>query len=92
MTALSHHELDALAAKERLTLLRNWCLGLGLVACVIAITAVGGWSIGNPKRWESGYDALAAAGLLRWFVVPLFGAGILLLVTGSVLAVLAARR
>jgi hypothetical protein len=92
MTAQYHRELEALAAKERMTLLRNWCLGLGLVACLIAITAVGGGSIGNPKRWESGYDALAALGVLRWFVVPLFGVGILLLVGGLVLAVLASRR
>jgi hypothetical protein len=92
MEAQHHHDLDALAAKERMTLLRNWCFGLGLVACLIAITAVGGMSIGNPATWESVYDALAALGVLRSFVVPLFGAGILLMVAGSVLAVLAARR
>ena len=92
MTAQYHRELDALAAKERMTLLRNWCVGLGLVACLIAITAVTDTSIGNPATWESAYHALAALGALRWVVVPLFGAGILLLVAGSVLAVLAARR
>jgi|RhiMetdeSRZDD1v2_1073273.scaffolds.fasta_scaffold370794_2 hypothetical protein len=92
MTAQYHHELDALAAKERMTLLRNWCLGLGLVACLIAITAVVDTTIGNPKTWDSAYHALAASGALRWFVVPLFGAGTLLLVAGLVFAVLAARR
>jgi ABC-type Fe3+ transport system permease subunit len=92
MAAKYHHELDVLAVKERMTLLRNWCLGLGLVACLIAITAIGGMSIGNPATWESAYDAMAALGALRWSVVPLFGAGILLLVVGLVFAVLAARR
>lgn len=75
-----------------MTLLSNWCLGLGLVACLIAITAVADTSIGNPITWHATYHAFAALGVLQWFVVPLFGAGVLLLVAGLVFAVLAARR
>jgi hypothetical protein len=59
---------------------------------LIAITAVADTTIGNPKTWDSAYHALAASGALRWFVIPLFGAGILLLAAGLVLALLAARR
>jgi len=72
----SHRELDALAAKERLTLLRNWCLGIGVVVFLIAITASGPTNIYNPKVWDSAYYAWAALGALTQFSIALFGVGL----------------
>ena len=88
----SHRELDALAAKERLTILRNWCFGVGVVAFLIAITASGPTNIYNPKVWDSAFYAWAALGTLTPFSTALFGMGLCLLVIGVILAVLAARR
>ena len=48
-------ELDALARKERLRLVRDWSFGLGLMACVSALVAIGGGGIGNM----GGAEALA---------------------------------
>jgi hypothetical protein len=92
MTAQYHHELDALAAKERLKLLRNWCLGIGVVAFLIAITASGPTNIYNPKVWDSAYYAWAALGALSQFSIALFGVGTLFVVIGVILAVLATKR
>ena len=88
----SHPELDALAAKERLKLLRNWCLGIGLVALLIAITASGPTNIYNPKAWDSTYYAWAALGALTQFSIALFGVGLCFVVIGVIFAVVAAKR
>ena len=85
-------ELDALARKERLRLVRDWSFGLGLMACVSALVAIGGGGIGNPKTWASAYHALASAGGLRWLAVPLLGLGVALLITAVVSAVLIRKR
>ena len=92
MTARSHLELDALLAKQRLTLLRNWCLGIGVVAFLIAVTAIGPTNIYNPKAWDSAYYVWAALGALTQFSIALFGAGLCFAVIGIFFAVLAAKR
>ena len=85
-------ELDAFARKERLTLIRNWAFGLGLLACVSALVAITGGGIGNPKTWASAYHALATAGAMGWLAVPLLGLGVVFLATAVVAAVLARKR
>jgi hypothetical protein len=93
MRASKHHQqLDRLARVEKLRLLRNWCLGVGLVACLVAIESAGGWSIANPKTWSSAYESFAAAGVLRWVVVPLLGLGGALLLLAVFLSIIVARR
>jgi hypothetical protein len=66
MASKRHEQLNELANLERLRLVRSWCLGLGLVACLIATETIAGWGIGNPKNWASAYEAFAAAAELRW--------------------------
>ena len=87
-----HDELDQLSRRERLGAVRNWCFGLGLTACITAISLFGGATVGNPKTWASTYHALAAAGELRWLILPLFGIGLALLVAATALTVLIGRR
>ncbi len=92
MISPQHNELNQLLRRERLGVARNWCFGLGLVACTIAISLFGDASVGNPKTWTSAYHALAAAGELRWLILPLFGTGLGLLVAAAALTVLIGRR
>ena len=92
MISPQHNELDQLLRRERLGAARNWCFGLGLVACTIAISLFGDASVGNPKTWTSTYHALADAGELRWLILPLFGIGLALLVAAAALTVLIRRR
>ena len=92
MASKPHEQLNELAKLERLRLVRNWCFGLGLVSCLIAIETIGGWAIGNPKNWTSAYEAFAAAGELRWFFVPLIGIAIALFAVGIFLCIGVARR
>ena len=92
MASKQHEQLNELANLERLRLVRNWCLGLGLVACLIAIETIAGWGIGNPKNWASAYEAFAAAGELRWLFVPLSGIAIALFAVGIFLCIVVARR
>ncbi len=80
-------QLEALARRERLTGVRNWCFGLGLVITVLAITAFGPTTIGNPKTWMSAYHAFAAVGILGWFAVSLLGLGAVLLLAALVLSI-----
>lgn len=84
----ARHELNALVRRERFRAVRDWCFGLGLVACVSALVAIGGSGIGNPKTWASAYRALATAGGLRWLTIPLLGVGAALLLAAVVAAVL----
>jgi hypothetical protein len=65
MASKQREQLNELANLERLKLVRNRCLGLGVVACLIAIETIAGWGIGNPNNWASSYEAFAAAGELR---------------------------
>ena len=84
--------LDELARLEHLRRLRNWCFGLSFVALATAIESIGGWGIANPKKWTSFYEALAAAGELRWLFVPFSIIGIALLIVAVGLCVFVSRR
>ena len=92
MALKQHEQLNEFANLERLKLVRNWCLGLGLVACLIAIETIAGWGIGNPKIWASAYEAFAAAGELRWLFVPLIRIAIALFGVGIFLCIVVAPR
>jgi hypothetical protein len=92
MASKQQERLNKSANLERLRLVRNWCLVLGLVAGLIAIETIGGLGIGNPKNWASAYEAFAAAGELRWLFVPLIGIAIVLFAVGIFLCIVVARR
>lgn len=73
-------QLRRLARLERLQVVRNWALGLGIVALVSSIGIAGfGSGIENPKSASSMFSALAQAGFLRWVALPLVIAGASLL-------------
>jgi len=84
-------QLDELDRKERLTLIRNWSFGLGLMVCAIAITTIFN-TLGNPITWSSAYHALAADGKLQWLAYPLLGLGVVLLITSLITAVLLGKQ
>jgi hypothetical protein len=87
-----HTQLDKWVRLDRLRLVATWCLGLGLVALAFAFMYVGGGGIANPKTWASAHSAFAAAGGLRWLIVPLIGAGLVLFVVGGILCVFLSKR
>jgi hypothetical protein len=85
-------QLRELARVERLRTLRNWALGLSVVAFFLALTAVGIVGVGNPKSASSAYSAMAGEGSLRWSVVPLLAGGAALIIIGAILHGLVTRK
>jgi hypothetical protein len=85
-------QLHEFARIERLRALRNWSLGLGALAWVFSITAVGVVGVGNPKNASSIFSALAGEGFFGWAVVPLIAAGFALIVLGAALHALSRRK
>jgi hypothetical protein len=92
-------QIDAVVRRERLRLIRNWCFGLGLGACVIAALSVGGAAIINsPKVWApTGGPSFSAAlviagGGYRWLAGPLLVCGAALLVVALFLTVRVTKR
>ena len=77
-------QLRNLSRVERYRTLRNWTLGLGLVALVMGLVAAG-FGGGNPESATSAYSAFALAGLLRWAAIPLVSASFALIITGTLL-------
>jgi 1,4-dihydroxy-2-naphthoate octaprenyltransferase len=83
---MANVQLDMLARRERTRVVRNWCVGLGLVLCAGVVIPV--TTITNPQAW-------APTGGLRFFVAPfftggwfawsLFGCGAVLLIVAAVL-------
>ena len=92
MDSTHQRQLDELERLDKLRLLRTWSLALGFVALASAILYIGGWGIASPKTWTSAHAAFAAAGGLRWLIVPLIGVGLLLLVVGCGLCIFISRR
>ena len=64
-------------------MLRNWALGLGLVAFAMSLVAAG-FGGGNPQSASSAYSSFAAAGFFRWAAIPLGSACFVLLVVAAV--------
>jgi hypothetical protein len=85
-------QLDDLARRERLALIRNWCYALGLMVSGTGFGALGGITVGNPKTWGSAYHALSAAGALVSLSIPLLGIGLILLITALFLTLVLLRK
>jgi lipopolysaccharide export LptBFGC system permease protein LptF len=83
-------QLRNLARVERYRTLRNWALGLGLVAFVMGLIAAG-FGGGNPESATSAYSAFALAGLLRWAAIPLVSASFALIIVAVLLHGLSRR-
>jgi hypothetical protein len=77
---------------ERYRTLRNWALGLGLVAFVLGVTAAGFGGGGNPESTTSIYSAFAVAGFMRWAAIPLVSASFALIIVGGLLHGLSRRK
>ena len=87
----TNQQLQRVERLERLRIIRNWALGLGLVSILVSVTAVGFGPTNNPKLWSSTYAAFAQGGLLRWAAVPLFATGIAMLVAGICVHIVVAK-
>ena len=84
-------QLDNLRRIERLRALRNWCLGLGCLAFVLAVTSTG-TGFGNPKWWGNAWVAFGVTGDLLWLILPLVCAGLLLVGAGVGAAIFIRRH
>ena len=92
MESFHHKQLNELARLDWLRTLRTWCFALGFAALGFALVYVGGSGVANPKTWASAHAALAAAGGLRWLILPLMAAGVVLLVVGTLLCLFISKR
>ena len=88
--ASQNQQLRNLERVTRYRVLRNWALGLGGVAFVMAVIAAG-FGGGNPESANSAYSAFALAGFMRWAVVPLLSATFALIIVGALLHGLSRR-
>ena len=88
-------QLDSLARGERWRLIRNWCFGVGLGACGIALVSFGHAIITSPGAWAPtggpGFSAVLVltGGGWRPLAVPLlaFGAGLLVVALSLTIAI-----
>ena len=91
-------QLDSLARRERLRVIRNWCFGIGLGACGIALTSLGVAIINNPAAWAStGGPRFSAVLVLtgagwRPLAGPLFACGAVLLFVALLLTIVVKKR
>lgn len=76
---------------ERLRLLRNWLVGLGISAICLALTFITS-GLSNPKGWSNTFAALRAHGYFLPFALPSFIIGLLLLGAGVVATLILHRR
>ena len=90
MASKQHEQLNELANLERLRLVRNWCLGPGLVACLIALETIAGWESAIPRTGQALTKHLLPAGELRWLFVRLIGIAIALFAVGIFLYIVVA--
>ena len=76
---------------ERLMTLRNWCIGVGVVAVALGLIAAAN-TAGNPKTWSSTFFAFAAIGSFSPYAVVLLGVGGVLLLLSWVLGLVVRVR
>lgn len=91
MPASLHSALKQLEHVERLRLLRNWLVGLGVAAICLAATFITS-NVSNPKWWSNSFAALRAHGYFLPLVLPSFVIGLLLLGAGMIAAVVLHSR
>ena len=90
--ALADQPPNNVEVVQRLEAFRGWAIGLGLIAGVSSLTVAGVGGVGNPKNWSSAFSAMAAAGYLRWAVVPLAALAGILLIAAAVLHLIIERK
>jgi hypothetical protein len=77
---------------ERLRTIRTWCLALGGIVLLLALSmTIGGGGAGNPKTASSIFAAFQAGGLLREVAAPIAFAGVGLVIVGLLAGVMAGR-
>jgi cytochrome bd-type quinol oxidase subunit 2 len=77
---------------ERLRTICVWCLALGGVVLLLALSmAIGGGGAGNPKTASSIFAALGASGQLRGIAAPAALVGVGLVIVGLLTGVIAGR-
>ena len=85
MSLSSHNQFNRLARVALLRDLRNWCIGLGVVALALALIAVRN-TVANPETWASAFHALAASGAFMHYAGWLAAIGALFLVISVLIA------
>ena len=91
-------ELDAAVRRERLRVLRDWFLGIGVGACALALASYGPGIVTNPEAWAptggrsfSFVAVLTGAGW-RSLAGPLLAVGAGLIVLAFLLTLVIGRR
>ena len=90
MSLSSHNQFNRLARVALLRDLRNWCIGLGVVALALALIAVRN-TVANPETWTSAFHALAASGAFVQYAVWLAAIGALFLLIALLIALYIGR-
>ena len=90
MSLSSHDQFNRLARVALLRDLRNWCIGLGVVALALALIAVRN-TVANPETWASAFHALAASGAFVQYAVWLAAIGALFLLIALLIALYIGR-
>ncbi|MBV7544491.1 hypothetical protein [Acidovorax sp. sic0104] len=71
--------------------LRNWFLGLGVIALATALQTACN-TIGNPDTWASAFHAFSASGMLAQYGWWLTGFGSALVILGLLVAIVVDRQ
>ena len=92
MRAQSARQLRKIIRAERLRTICAWCLALGGVLLLLALSmAIGGGGAGNPEAASSIFAAMGASGLLRQVAAPVTFIGVGLVIVGLLAGVMAGR-
>jgi hypothetical protein len=85
-------QLRNLKRTARLRTQRNWALGLGFSALLLAVIFGNVIGVADLSSYPSAFAAIAGEGFLRWSVVPLMAAGFALIMVGALLHGLSAWK
>jgi hypothetical protein len=86
-------QINAMARRNRLSVIRDWLVGLGVTAFGLALSSLGAGLLTNPEAWAptGGFRwvgvPLLTGGGLRWLALPLLACGVLLLIVSLVLTI-----
>lgn len=95
---MAQSDINTEVRRERLRVLRNWFLGVGIGACAIAVLSFGQAIINNPEAWaptggpQTSFVAVLAGAGWRPLAGPMLIGGAGLIVLAVLLTLVIGRR